>query len=238
VAVGGQVKDKRVSTTRADGRPHVSPLVAVWADDALHFPTAPPSRKLNLQASPDVVLTTGPNSWEEGLDVVVEGTARRVLGRTDLARLAAAWARKWDGRWQYEVADRGLAGGEHGTVHVFAVHPAQLIAFGKNHFHPHPTPVHQAVAERPRPELPSLAVFLAHQPPRQIWTDRGLSLRAIAAGYEILPDGPELPFFGALARRSSSSSWLAESLSSVFKHFSVCHPRLCREHPRALPRLR
>ena len=26
-----------VTTVRADGRPHMTPLVAVWFDDALHF---------------------------------------------------------------------------------------------------------------------------------------------------------------------------------------------------------
>ena len=26
-----------ITTVRPDGRPHVTPLVAVWADDALHF---------------------------------------------------------------------------------------------------------------------------------------------------------------------------------------------------------
>lgn len=26
-----------ISTVRADGRPHVTPLVAVWVDGALHF---------------------------------------------------------------------------------------------------------------------------------------------------------------------------------------------------------
>ncbi len=29
------------STVRPDGRPHVTPLLAVWADDALHFCTGP-----------------------------------------------------------------------------------------------------------------------------------------------------------------------------------------------------
>ena len=28
-----------ITTVRADGRPHTSPLVAVWLDDALHFST-------------------------------------------------------------------------------------------------------------------------------------------------------------------------------------------------------
>ncbi len=28
-----------ISTVRADGRPHVTPLVAVWLDGAIHFST-------------------------------------------------------------------------------------------------------------------------------------------------------------------------------------------------------
>jgi Pyridoxamine 5'-phosphate oxidase len=34
-----------VSTVRADGRPHVTPLVPVWLDDAVHFTTGPASRR-------------------------------------------------------------------------------------------------------------------------------------------------------------------------------------------------
>ncbi len=30
-----------ISTVRADGRPHVTPLVAVWLDDAIYFATGP-----------------------------------------------------------------------------------------------------------------------------------------------------------------------------------------------------
>lgn len=89
-----------ISSTPADGRPHVSPLVAVWVDDSLYFATGPSEQKaINLRANPEVVLTTGVNSWDEGLDVVDAGTARRVVGRDDLVRLAQAWAVKWDGRW-------------------------------------------------------------------------------------------------------------------------------------------
>jgi hypothetical protein len=34
-----------VTTVRADGRPHVTPLVPVWLDDAVHFTTGPASRR-------------------------------------------------------------------------------------------------------------------------------------------------------------------------------------------------
>ncbi len=44
-----------LSTVRTDGRPHVTPLVAVWHDDALHFNTADTSQKaVNLRGNPHV----------------------------------------------------------------------------------------------------------------------------------------------------------------------------------------
>src|SRR5664280_1259117 len=63
-----------ITTVRADGRPHVSPLVAVWLDDAAHFTTGADEQKaVNLRTNPCVVLTTGCAHWESGLDVMVEG---------------------------------------------------------------------------------------------------------------------------------------------------------------------
>src|SRR3982751_1435875 len=97
-----------ISTVRADGRPHVTPLVAVWLDDAIHFATGPGEQKaVNLRTNRHVILTTGCNEWERGLDVVVEGEAVQVTDEGVLERLAETWATKWDGRWHYEVYARG-----------------------------------------------------------------------------------------------------------------------------------
>ena len=42
-----------ISTVRTDGRPHVTPLVAVWLDDALHFSTGRDEQKArNLASNP------------------------------------------------------------------------------------------------------------------------------------------------------------------------------------------
>lgn len=121
-----------LSTVRADGRPHVTPLVAVWLDDALHFTTGPDEQKaVNLAANPHVVVTTGSDRWDEGLDVVVEGEARRVTDRATLDRLAAAWATKWDGSWTFAVTDDGFRNDVGGPSLVFAVRPTKVLAFGK-----------------------------------------------------------------------------------------------------------
>lgn len=88
-----------LSTVRADGRPHVTPVVGVWHDDALHFSTADTEQKaINLRGNSHVILTTGRNHWQEGVDVVVEGDAVRITDEDRLERLAKVWATKWDGR--------------------------------------------------------------------------------------------------------------------------------------------
>jgi hypothetical protein len=56
-----------ITPVRADGRPHVTPLVADWHDGALHFCTGAQEHKApNLAANPNVALTTGANEWNGG----------------------------------------------------------------------------------------------------------------------------------------------------------------------------
>jgi hypothetical protein len=51
-----------ISTVRADGRPHVTPLVAVWLDDAIYFATGRGEQKaVNLSAALDPVPSA--RSW-------------------------------------------------------------------------------------------------------------------------------------------------------------------------------
>ena len=125
-----------ITTVRADGRPHVTPLVAVWLDEALHFATGFDEQKaVNLRTNQNVILTTGNNDWGSGFDVVVEGEAVPVTDARLLERLAQAWAEKWDGRWRYEVRDGGFRQ-EVGSnaILVFAVKPAKVFAFAKGPF--------------------------------------------------------------------------------------------------------
>jgi general stress protein 26 len=123
-----------ITTVRADGRPHVSPLVAVWLDGAIHFCTGDTEQKaLNLRTNPHVILTTGCNSWDHGLDVVVEGDAVQVTDDETLKRLADAWRTKWDGRWQFEARE-GTFHHEVGEALVYSVAPTKVLAFGKGTF--------------------------------------------------------------------------------------------------------
>src|SRR5437899_3022100 len=123
-----------ISTVRTDGRPHVTPLPAVWQDEALHFCTGAGEQKgVNLTMNPSCVLTTGNNAWKEGLDLVVEGRAERVLDESTLRRLADAWATKYQGDWIFEVVDGAFVNEGHAAL-VFAVRPTKVIAFAKGNF--------------------------------------------------------------------------------------------------------
>jgi len=126
-----------ITTVRVDGRPHVTPLVAVWLDDTLHFATGADEQKaVNLRNNRNVILTTGCNDCEQGFDVVVEGEAVQVTDERVLERLAELWAAKWDGRWHYQVHQRGFRheGGGSSAIQVFAVKPKKVLAFAKGTF--------------------------------------------------------------------------------------------------------
>lgn len=120
-----------LSTVRSDGRPHVTPLPAMWLDGRLHFCTGGGEQKAkNLERNRRCVLTTGTNVFRSGLDVVVEGTAERVTDNGLLERLAEMWRDKLD--WEFEVGDGVFQDpDEGGRALVFAVTPAKILAFGK-----------------------------------------------------------------------------------------------------------
>jgi hypothetical protein len=80
-----------------------------------------------------VILSTGCNEWDRGLDVVVEGDAVQVTDDGTLQRLADEWRTKWDGSWQFEARD-GAFHHEAGAALVFAVAPTKVLAFAKGTF--------------------------------------------------------------------------------------------------------
>jgi nitroimidazol reductase NimA-like FMN-containing flavoprotein (pyridoxamine 5'-phosphate oxidase superfamily) len=121
-----------LSTVRPDGRPHVTPLPAVWHDDAPHICTGPDERKArNLADNPHCVLTTGKNEHWTGVDVVLEGSARRITDDATLRELAAAWTAKFGSFWTYDVADGMFRHADGGGALVFRIEPVVAFAFTK-----------------------------------------------------------------------------------------------------------
>jgi Pyridoxamine 5'-phosphate oxidase len=130
-----------LSTVRPDGRPHVTPLLAIWQDDAAYFCTGPRERKAgNLEQSPHCILTTGCNALGEGLDLVIQGDAVRITDAPTLQRLVEAYEAKYGPDWRFDVAQGGFAHPESSdlsdearaeAVLVFRVAPSTVFAFGK-----------------------------------------------------------------------------------------------------------
>jgi nitroimidazol reductase NimA-like FMN-containing flavoprotein (pyridoxamine 5'-phosphate oxidase superfamily) len=123
-----------ISTVRADGRPHVTPLISVWVDDAAYFCTGPDEQKAkNLAKNPNCILTTGCNLLNEGLDVVIEGEAKRVSDDAALTRIADAYESKYGSEWHFDVRDGAFQHSE-GEALVFEVAPATAFGFGKGQY--------------------------------------------------------------------------------------------------------
>jgi hypothetical protein len=120
-----------LSTVRPDGRPHVTPVAAVWIDDALVFGTGPTERKAyNLAANTRCILTTGSNRLGEGFDIVVEGEAVRLRDPGALRPISRAFIEKYAGMFTYDIHDDGTASNRGGgEVLLFRVAPVKAFGF-------------------------------------------------------------------------------------------------------------
>jgi uncharacterized pyridoxamine 5'-phosphate oxidase family protein len=91
-----------LATTRPDGRPHLTAVGALWADGKMYFVTGSGTRKgRNLAKNPNCVLSAS----LKGLDLVIEGTARKVTDRATLDRLAKVYAAQG---WPATVSGQAL----------------------------------------------------------------------------------------------------------------------------------
>jgi hypothetical protein len=124
-----------LSTVRPDGRPHVTPLIAVWHGDAIWFTTGPDERKAkNLAENSSCVLTTGRSDLVDGgLDIVLEGTAEQVTNEAELQPIAEAFAAKYGTKiWNFVVRDGAFSDREMGgRAIVFRVQPVRGLGFRK-----------------------------------------------------------------------------------------------------------
>jgi general stress protein 26 len=118
-------------TVRPDGRPHVTPLLAIWAFGAMWFTTGANEQKAkNLGANPQCVLTTGTQTLP-GMDYIIEGTAGLVTDQATRDAVATAFEQAYgwqltreDGTW-YQLGDAVRAG----NVQLYRVQPDKGFAF-------------------------------------------------------------------------------------------------------------
>jgi hypothetical protein len=124
-----------LSTVRPDGRPHVTPLISVWLDGAAFFCTGPGEQKAkNLTRNSNCILTTGCNLLDEGLDVVIEGEAKRVSDDARLSRIATAYEAKYGSDWHFDVRDGAFFHDDGGEALVFEVAPETAFGFRKGEY--------------------------------------------------------------------------------------------------------
>lgn len=122
-------------TLRPDGRPHATPVVPISVEDIFYFTTGAKEQKAeNLRENDRVLVQVGRLDWQAGLDVVVEGRASLVNDAAVLARLAAAWQVRWDGRWRFEPRGDRLYHPEGFAVLTYSVHPTRILAFAEGTF--------------------------------------------------------------------------------------------------------
>jgi len=133
LAVLGEAEVFWLSTVRPDGRPHVTPLLAAWSLGGMCFTTGSQERKArNLEHNPRCVLTTGTNALT-GVDIVIEGVASVVDGRSEREQAVADFKRKYgahltspEGTW-YGLGEAVIAG----APRLYRVAPTVGFAFGK-----------------------------------------------------------------------------------------------------------
>ena len=120
-----------LSTVRSDGRPHVTPVAAVWINDALVFGTGPTEKKAdNLAGNAKCILTTGTNRLGDGFDIVVEGEAVRLTDPDVLRPISEAFIAKYAGMFTYDIHDDGTASNRGGgEVLLFRVAPVKAFGF-------------------------------------------------------------------------------------------------------------
>lgn len=130
----GQLEKAEVywlSTVRPDGRPHVTPMVAVWLDGAVYFSTGGTERKAhNLAQNSHCIITTGCNRLEEGLDLVVEGDAVVVSDKARLQRVADRFTAKYDPPFNFKATDFAAIG-NGSDVLVYEVCPTRVCGYGR-----------------------------------------------------------------------------------------------------------
>jgi nitroimidazol reductase NimA-like FMN-containing flavoprotein (pyridoxamine 5'-phosphate oxidase superfamily) len=100
-------------------RPHVMPVWGVWIDDAFFFSTGRSSRKGHNLAANHACTIANDNGEEA---VIVEGLATQISNAETLARVAAAYTRK------YQIDPRGM------DEPIFCVTPGRVFGFVEKTF--------------------------------------------------------------------------------------------------------
>jgi hypothetical protein len=130
-----RIRKFQLCTVRRDGRPHVTPVVAIWAFGAMWFTTGADEQKAkNLEANQHCALTAGTGTLT-GTDYTIEGTASVIVDRQ--TREAAATAFEDTYGWEF-TGDEGTWNDlgqaiRIGDALLYRVQPDKVFAFVIGH---------------------------------------------------------------------------------------------------------
>jgi Pyridoxamine 5'-phosphate oxidase len=121
-----------MATTGGDGRPHVRPVLAVWAHDKIYSTTSPAARKgRNLQLHSECSLA----ARAPAIDIVVEGSTSWIDDRHLLEQIASAYDSKY--AWPVTITSENMFGAPYGAptagpapYRVYEITPRLVYAFG------------------------------------------------------------------------------------------------------------
>jgi pyridoxine/pyridoxamine 5'-phosphate oxidase len=116
-----------LATTDEDGSPHLAAVGAIWLDDRFYFTSGPRMRKSrNLAANPACAVSVS----LDDIDVVIEGTARKVTDPDTLERVAKVYASLgWPARASAGAiaAEFSAPSAGRGPWDLYAVTPAAAV---------------------------------------------------------------------------------------------------------------
>ena len=117
-----------VATTAPGGRPHLTGIGALWADDNFYIVTGPRTRKgKNLSRNNRCVIAVNLND----LDLIVEGKARRVTDKKTLERLARRFrAQGWPAHVEKDAFTAEFSAPSAGRPPWYLFEIAPITAFG------------------------------------------------------------------------------------------------------------
>ena len=78
-----------------------------------------------------MAVTTGVSQLHGGTDVVLEGTAVRVVDQGELRRVAEAYEAKYGPEWRFGIEEAALLGASGNLALVFEVVPRVGFGFAK-----------------------------------------------------------------------------------------------------------
>ncbi|MBV9119146.1 MAG: pyridoxamine 5'-phosphate oxidase family protein [Chloroflexi bacterium] len=120
-----------LATVGANGQPHITGVGAVWLDGKVYFTSGPgTSKSRNLSSNPRCSVSAS----LEGIDLVIEGEARRVTDGATLRALAEKYVEMgWPATVEADALTAPFSAPSAGPApwHLYALEPRSAVGVAK-----------------------------------------------------------------------------------------------------------